>query len=87
MDLKTILIKCGWHEQEILNSKICGCFNCLSIFEPNKIEEWLDEDPKGPRGSGRTALCPKCGTDSVLPDKIGIEINKEFLEIMRREYF
>ena len=37
----------------------CGCFYCLQTFAPSEIIKWVDK--------GQTALCPKCGIDSVLP--------------------
>jgi hypothetical protein len=37
----------------------CGCFYCLQTFTPSEITKWADK--------GQTALCPKCGIDSVLP--------------------
>lgn len=35
------------------------CFYCLKSFSPSEITKWVDR--------GRTALCPHCGIDSVLP--------------------
>jgi len=40
-------------------SEVCGCYFCMSVFSPKSIEDWVDYD--------RTALCPRCGIDSVLP--------------------
>ena len=37
----------------------CGCFHCRSIFASDEIRQWVDND--------QTALCPRCGIDSVLP--------------------
>ena len=67
----------------ILASKICGCYYCLKIFSPNEITEWVDpaED-----GIGLTAMCPKCGTDSVVGDK-NIEITGELLKELRNFSF
>lgn len=59
------------------NSDLCGCFYCLKIFSPAKIEAWLDED--------QTALCPMCGIDSLLTDKRWI--TKEFLYRMQIRWF
>ena len=38
----------------------CGCFYCLATVPGDDVREWVDD--------GRTALCPRCGIDSVLPD-------------------
>lgn len=67
------------HREEILSSANCGCFYCLSIFEPQSIKEWVDH--------GQTALCPKCGIDSILGSNSGFPINMEFLMEMRKHWF
>jgi acetone carboxylase gamma subunit len=36
---------------------------------------------------GTTALCPYCGIDSVIGDKSGFPITKEFLEKMYQHWF
>ncbi len=87
IDYNKIHSKCGWHEKAILESKVCGCFYCLSIFPPNKITEWIEEDKDCPRGVGKTAVCPNCDIDSVLPDDIGHKITLDLLEKMQEEFF
>ncbi len=87
MDYKTIHYKSGWHEQDIINSKRCGCFHCLAILKPNEIVDWLNENQSSPRGPGKTALCPKCGIDAVLPDNLDRAIDIELLERMNKKYF
>ena len=69
---------------EIKASTTCGCFYCCSIFEPAKIEDWVDENESG---VGQTALCPSCGIDSVLGDKSDISIDPEFLKKMKHYWF
>ena len=68
------------HKETILQSQACGCFHCLKTFPPSEITRWLNE------GSG-TALCPYCGTDSVIGDGAGIPITKEFLIKMQHQWF
>jgi hypothetical protein len=72
------------HRQEVLGSGVCGCFYCCSIFSPETICEWVDEDTVG---IGQTAICPKCGIDSVVGDKSGFEISKAFLTEMKTYWF
>ncbi len=86
-ELNTIHDKCGWHEHEINNSSICGCFYCLKLFPPQEITEWLEESKSSPRGPGKTAICPHCGIDSVLPDSIGFELTNELLVTMNDKFF
>jgi hypothetical protein len=63
------------HRAQVKASAECGCFYCLEIFQPATIDEWTDD--------GETALCPKCGIDSVLPSGIaGYPITRALLEQM-----
>jgi hypothetical protein len=71
------------HRSEVLASSLCGCFHCCSVFVPTAIEEWVDERD----GLGQTALCPRCGVDSVIGDRSGYPIEPGFLDSMRRHWF
>lgn len=48
------------HRAELENDKVCGCFDCMRIFSPSEIEEWV---PETPDGECVTAVCPYCGDD------------------------
>ena len=70
--------------EEILQSKQCGCFYCLEIFNPGEVTEWTDEE----HSMSKTALCPKCSIDSVLGDSSGFPAGSEdFLKAMHYKYF
>lgn len=73
-----------FHKSEILNSKICGCFYCLAIFSPTEIEQWTDQNFEDKE---ETALCPKCGIDSVIGSESGFSVTKEFLLKMKKTWF
>jgi len=77
---------CGWHERQVLSSRICGCFNCLATFPPTEITEWISEPESCPRGKGKTALCPRCAIDTVLPDTINCKISNALLTAMQQRY-
>lgn len=62
----------------LARSSALGCFYCLEWFGFDEIQEWVHEEP--------TALCPKCGIDSVLGDA-QIELTDILLEEMRDVYF
>jgi hypothetical protein len=85
-NLKQIHGECGWHEKAILNSKLCGCFYCEKIFSATEISEWIEESKDCPRGAGRTALCPHCDIDTVLPESNLYEITPELLAAMNKEW-
>jgi hypothetical protein len=62
----------------------------LAIFTPLQIEDWVDEwDKNGVEinEGGQTALCPKCGIDSVIGSKSGYPITSAFLEKMHAHWF
>ncbi len=70
---------CSRHRSEIESSQTCGCFYCCETFAPQEISDWIDE--------GATAMCPRCGIDSVLGSSSGLSLTKEFLEEMNRYWF
>jgi hypothetical protein len=71
------------HRAEVLSSGLCGCFYCCSTFPPQAITEWTDEAG----GEGQTALCPRCGIDSVLGDRAGFDLSPGFLQNMKSHWF
>ena len=71
--------KCIRHRADIRSSRLCGCFYCKEIFSPGQIVDWVDDDD--------TALCPKCGIDSVIGDGSDLPVTKDFLETMHAAWF
>lgn len=67
------------HREQILTSESCGCFYCISIYTPNEIVEWVDDD--------KCDICPKCSIDSVIGSRSGFPINEDFLKQMHRHWF
>jgi hypothetical protein len=70
---------CSRHGSEIERSERCGCFYCLETFAPKEIQEWTD--------SGATAMCPRCGIDSVTGSASGFSLSRDFLQQMHRRSF
>ncbi len=68
------------NEADIHYSRKCGCFFCLRVFDSGEVHDWLNDS------DGKTALCPYCGVDSVLPDS-KVDLTKEFLEKMNKVWF
>lgn len=64
---------------DLVSSAQCGCYHCLTIFKPEEIVEWTDDDA--------TAFCPYCGIDSVIPDKCSGPISTEMLVRCRGHWF
>jgi hypothetical protein len=71
------------HRNEIMNSEWCGCFYCLAIFRPSEIKMWIDEQD----AMGQTALCPRCGIDSVIGSASKHPVVEEFLKLMQLCWF
>ena len=74
---------CSNNRALIAVSDSCGCFYCLETFPGTDVVEWIHEDPRKP---ANTALCPRCGIDSVLPSP-PVELNKKFLAAMDKHWF
>ena len=72
------------HRRELLAAELCGCFHCCKIYSPTTIDEWVDEDDQG---QGQTAMCPKCGIDSVISVTGDTAEVKAFLKKMQRHWF
>ena len=66
---------------EIARSSECGCFYCLELYPPTLISDWADAENNG------TAICPKCGVDSVLGSASSYPLTRDFLTDMRRRFF
>jgi hypothetical protein len=88
-DLEQIHKASSRHRERIERSTICGCFYCLAAYPPGEIKDWVDGARDGEDlDKGVTALCPRCGIDSVLPDDVsGAPITPELLEAMHAYWF
>lgn len=68
------------HLELLLKDKKCGCFYCMSIFDPKEITEYVED-------ISATAICPYCGIDSIISESSGYPITVEFLERMNKNWF
>lgn len=71
---------CDDNKELIQRSKLCGCFCCCSIFNVKDIKEY-HQDPHD-----KSAICPKCSVDSVLPGCV-VKMDKKLLEAMHKRWF
>jgi ssDNA-binding Zn-finger/Zn-ribbon topoisomerase 1 len=67
----------SWHLKQLEHTGQAGCFYCLRIFPVKEIEDWTDDK--------QTAICPKCGIDSVVP--VTENVTPEFLKRMQQFWF
>lgn len=73
----------SYHRKQLEKDKKCGCFYCLTIFDPKEIVDWCKEK----NGEEVTAVCPYCGIDAIIGEHSGYKINKGFLTKMRNAWF
>jgi hypothetical protein len=78
-NLKEIYKTSSGNKTNLNDSEKCGCFHCIEIFDPKLITEWVHAE--------ETAICPKCGIDSIVPQAIDVELTKDLLGKMYLEYF
>ena len=69
------------HRPEVGRSELCRCFFCLATFHPTEIEHWIEDR------RGDTAICPRCGIDSVIGSASGIDMSDAFFGEMRTYWF
>jgi DNA-directed RNA polymerase subunit RPC12/RpoP len=69
---------CGNNRTSLSKSSKCGCFDCIKIFSPMDISDWIDK--------GQTARCPYCGVDSIIGDNDVPRINELFLQAMNKAW-
>lgn len=50
------------NREAVLAAERASCFQCLRVFPSVEITKWIDRD--------RTAVCPHCGIDSILPGEV-----------------
>lgn len=85
IDLELAHCFSGNHKPELEKDRKCGCFNCLTIFTPSEIDEWIIADNMCDKRG--TAICPYCGIDSVIGESSGFPITKDFLRKMKKRWF
>lgn len=67
------------NREEIQSSVLCHCFACKEASASSHVTEWADD--------GDTALCPRCGIDSVIGDASGFEMTPALLQQMSTFWF
>lgn len=57
----------------------CYCFYCKAIIESREIKDYAD--------NGQTAICPKCGINSIIPDSIEEGVDEKTIAEMNEYWF
>ena len=75
---------------EIEASRLCGCFDCMQIYPADEVVAWsgfdLDSFNNPDAAPPETALCPRCGSESVIGDTSGHAIKLVFLQRMNEAW-
>ena len=59
---------------DISYSTNCYCYNCMEAVSSKKVVKY----------SGTGAICPNCGSATLIPDNIDFEITPDFLMAMKK---
>lgn len=73
---------CTGNMELVRRSLFCGCFYCLNVFPSETISVSHPERTS----ADRTAMCPFCEIDSVLPDAV-CTLSPELLSVMNQYWF
>lgn len=68
------------HNKRLIDiSNQCYCFYCRSCMDHSEIRDYMD--------NGQTAICPKCGIDSIIPDSIEEAVDENIILQMNEYWF
>lgn len=70
-----------YNEEEIERTILCACFSCQKKFFSSEIRDWVVMD-----GHKKTAICPFCDSDTVIPDDGRGDITIEKLKALKDYY-
>ena len=70
---------CANNKNLIAVSDQCYCFYCQKRMHRSEIKDYID--------NGKTALCPHCTIDSILPDAIDEPLSDEIVAQMHEYWF
>ena len=82
--LHEIHTHCTANREEIEASSRCACFYCQEVFRATEVKDYIVEPSMDYK---ETALCPRCGADTILGDAAGIPFYKELIEKLHHHYF
>ena len=68
------------NQEKVLQVKDCCCFDCTKFFASSEVIDWIDD------GDHKTAVCPHCGFDTVIPIDPNKPISEELLKKIQEVY-
>ena len=68
------------HNKDLIAvSMKCYCFYCKEVVDAYEITDYAD--------NGQTAICPRCGIDSIIPDSIEEGVDNSTISDMNEYWF
>ena len=75
------LFKQGYgNEPRLRLAHKAACYGCTEIFPTSEIVGWYDDEPY------RTAECPRCHLDSVVPESPEFILTPELMKQMQAKF-
>ena len=69
------------HESIVKQGTNCGCISCKKVFLVSEIKHWMKET----YSDERTAWCPYCNIDTIVPELKGMTLTKKVLQEIARK--
>lgn len=69
MEIKSATRLAMKNRSELEKVEKCSCYYCCQTYPVSEIVNWTDES--------KTAICPKCSIDSVVPGVVDVEVLKK----------
>lgn len=68
------------HNKDLVTaSGKCYCFYCKAVVSSYLVKDFADH--------GQTAICPRCGIDSMIPDSVDEVLNENIISEMNEYWF
>ena len=85
-EYEIIYTYCNENKKLLKRYKMCTCLYCGTTFEYNLIKDWINDK------NDKTAICPYCNIDSVVPTEVNNNVDKyvltkEMQEEIKNIYF
>lgn len=77
--MKKLHVYSSNNKKLINSSNKCYCFYCKNTINKEDIKKYIDDD--------KTAMCPKCDIDSIIPDSIEEKIDDKIISAMHDYWF
>lgn len=64
---------------QLAASTQAACYHCRERFPPAEVLDWTDQ--------GETAVCPRCGVDTVIGNASGFPLDERTLAALYARWF